>query len=279
MVAVKIWIDGDLVDESEAKVSAFDHGLIVGDGVFETLKVVDGVPFAMRRHLARLHRSAATIGLPAPNDADVQKASAEVLAQGPTGPGRLRITYTGGVAPMGSGRGDSRPTLIVAATAVISYQPTTKVAVVPWVRNERGALAGAKTTSYGENVVALARARSHGATEAIFADTQGRLSEGTGSNIFVVVGGELLTPALSTGCLAGITRELILEWTSAREVELPIDVLERADEVFLTSSTRDVQAVETIILDGRSRDVPAPGPVTKQAADIFASRSADDMDP
>jgi branched-chain amino acid aminotransferase len=150
------------------------------------------------------------------------------------------------------------------------------VVTVPWTRNERGALAGLKTTSYGENVVALARAREQGATEALFANTQGRLCEGTGSNVFVVLGGRLLTPPLSSGCLAGITRELVLEWSGAEEADLPLGALAEAEEVFLTSSTRDIQAVQRV--DGG--DLPAaPGPVTAMAQRIFAERSAEDVNP
>ncbi|MCC3778960.1 aminotransferase class IV, partial [Streptomyces sp. UNOB3_S3] len=154
--------------------------------------------------------------------------------------------------------------------------PATAAVTVPWTRNERGALAGAKSTSYAENVVALAHARAHGATEALFANTVGALCEGTGSNVFVVLDGELHTPTLSSGCLPGITRALVVEWAGAKETELPFDVLERAEEVFLTSSLRDVQAVRA--LDGRQ--LPgAPGPVTAKAMRIFEERSAADIDP
>ncbi len=98
-----------------------------------------------------------------------------------------------------------------------------------------------KTTSYGENVVALARATSQGASEAIFANLAGNLCEGTGSNVFYVVDGELRTPTLESGCLAGITRALILEWYGGVEVDEPWEVVDRASEVFLASTTRDVQ--------------------------------------
>ena len=121
---------------------------------------------------------------------------------------------------------------------------------MPWPRNERGALAGLKTTSYAENVIALARAAEHGATEAIFPNTAGNLCEGTGTNVFYVVDGELRTPTLDAGCLAGVTRALILEWFGGREVDEPVEVLERASEIFLASTTRDVQGVHTC--DGRS---------------------------
>jgi len=147
---------------------------------------------------------------------------------------------------------------------------------VPWPRNERSAVAGLKTTSYAENVVALHEAKRQGAAEALFLDTQGRLSEGTGSNVFVAWNGSLFTPSPASGCLAGITRGLVLEWTGAQEADLDRSVLAEADEVFLTSSTRDVQAVAHV--DGRA--VPAaPGPLTRAAARAFAERSAADVDP
>lgn len=147
---------------------------------------------------------------------------------------------------------------------------------VPWTRNERGALTGLKTTSYAENVVALARAREQGASEALFGNTVGQLCEGTGSNVFVVLDGEIHTPPLASGCLAGITRALAIEWTGAEETDLPLDVLERADEVFLTSTLRDVQAVQRV----DDRELPgAPGPVTAKAMRIFEERSGNDLDP
>ncbi len=128
--------------------------------------------------------------------------------------------------------------------------------------------------------MALARVKELGASEALFADTRGRLSEGTGSNVFVVMDGQLLTPALSTGCLAGITRDLVLEWTDAEEAELPVSALESAEEIFLTSSVRDVQAVGAIVGDQLPRQLPtAPGPVTTEVAAEFAKRSVEDPEP
>lgn len=276
-----MWVNGELSSPSEAKVSALDHGFTVGDGAFETLKVVHGVPFAMHRHLNRLAHSAAGLGLPEPDRALVQKAYAEVLAElGKPPLARMRITYTGGVAPLSSERGDAaQPSLLVACVPVDPRPPATSVALVPWRRNERGAIAGLKSTSYAENVVALARAREHGCTEALLADTRDRLSEGTGSNVFVVVDGRLLTPSLATGCLAGITRALVLEWTDAEEAELNVDVLDRSEEVFITSSVRDVQAVHTVVYDDRRRELPAPGPVTAEVAAVFARRSAESPEP
>ncbi|GAA2394607.1 aminodeoxychorismate lyase [Streptomyces glaucosporus] len=270
-----IWVDGELRDADAARVSVFDHGLTVGDGVFETLKVADGRPFALTRHLDRLAASARGLGLPEPDEDEVRRACAAVVEANPVPLGRLRITYTGGPSPLGSDRGDAPPTLVVALSGIAPRPDTTAVVTVPWVRNERGALTGLKTTSYGENVVALARAHRQGASEALFANTVGRLCEGTGSNVFVVLDGELHTPPLSSGCLAGVTRALVLEWTGAKETDLPLDALTRAEEVFLTSTTRDVQAVHRV--DGR--ELPAPGPVTAKAMRVFAERSAADIDP
>lgn len=273
---MKIWVNGGLRDADTALVSVLDHGLTVGDGIFETVKATGGRTFALTRHLDRLTRSARGLGLPDPDLDEVRRACTAVLDANPVELGRLRITYTGGLSPLGSDRGDAGPTLVVALGATKRRPDTTAAVTVPWTRNERSALAGLKTTSYAENVVAPARAHEHGATEALFANTTGALCEGTGSNVFVVVDGELHTPPLSSGCLAGITRALAVEWTGARETELPLDVLERAEEIFLTSTLRDVQAVHRI--DGRQL-ADAPGPVTSKAMRIWDERAADRLDP
>jgi branched-chain amino acid aminotransferase len=273
---VRIWVDGGLREAADATVSVLDHGLTVGDGVFETLKAQEGRAFATTRHLARLARSARGLGLPEPDLDEVARACAAVLAANSVPLGRLRVTYTGGPSPLGSDRGDAGATLVVALGPANPRPDTTAAITVPWTRNEKGALSGLKTTSYGENVVALARAHAAGASEALFANTQGQLCEGTGSNVFVVVGGRLLTPPLESGCLAGITRELVAEWTGAEEAELPLDVLAEADEVFLTSTLRDVQAVHRV--DDRTL-AGAPGPVTAKAMRVFAERSAADTNP
>ncbi|WP_406413283.1 aminodeoxychorismate lyase [Streptomyces halstedii] len=273
---MRIWVDGGLRDADDARVSVLDHGLTVGDGVFETVKITRGRPFALTRHLDRLTRSARGLGLPDPDTDEVRRAVGAVVEANPVPLARLRITYTGGLSPLGSDRGDAGPGLYVALGEAVRRPDSTAVITVPWTRNERGALTGLKTTSYAENVVALARAHERGASEALFPNTAGRLCEGTGSNVFVVLDGELHTPPVSSGCLAGITRALVAGWTGARETDLPQDVLERADEIFLTSTLRDVQAVHAV--DGRA--VPgAPGPVTAKAMRIFDERAADDLDP
>jgi branched-chain amino acid aminotransferase len=276
-----VWLDGAILDATEAKVSVFDHGLTVGDGVFETIKVIGGRPFALRRHIERLHRSARGLGLDVPlGDSRLRTAIDELLAAAPTGEAetaRLRITVTGGVAPPGSGRGTAGPTLIIMVAPPDPWEADTVAVTVPWPRNERSAVAGVKTTSYAENVVALAEARKGGATEAIMANLTGNLCEGTGTNVFVVRSGVLTTPPLLAGCLAGVTRALLLEeLPEADEDNVPMTELPKADEVLLTSSTRDVQPLR--MLDGR--ELPGiEGSVAKRAIDAIADLQARDLDP
>jgi branched-chain amino acid aminotransferase len=267
-----LWVDGELVDAGQPVLRADDHGVTVGDGVFETMKVVDGRPFALRRHLERLLASASGLGLTVDLDA-IRSGVDSVLAVDQPNRARLRITVTGGPAPFGSDRGEASPTVIIATAPLSDWPATADVVVVPWTRNERAATAGLKTTSYADNVVALQYAHERGAAEGIFANTRGELCEGTGSNVFVGIDGELITPPKDSGCLAGITRDLIVEWLGdVAERALPASALADADEAFLASSTRDVQPIRMV--DGRV--LPAvPGPLTTRAAEVFAARSAE----
>src|SRR5680860_82232 len=273
---MRAWMNGQILDDPHhPAITVTDHGFTVGDGVFEAIKVVHGRPFALTRHLDRLATSTRGLGLPAFDVAEVRRGVAAVLDGEPLPLGRVRITYTGGVSPLGSGRGDNPATLVVAADVLEQSGEPTSVVTVPWPRNERGALAGLKTTSYAENVVALAYAAERGASEAIFDNLAGHLCEGTGSNVFYVLDGELRTPTLASGCLAGISRALLLEWYGAREVDEPIAVLSEASEIFLVSTTRDVQPVAGC--DGR--ELAAPGPTTREAMKVWAEREPANFDP
>lgn len=276
----RVWVDGELVAPDTGAVSALDHGVTVGDGVFETAKIEAGRPFALRRHHARLRRSAAGLGLP-PVDLDrIDEGIRAVLDGPPIDNGRLRYSVTGGRGPLGSDRHGSTLTHIVLAAPQPRPPASGSLIVVPWTRNERSAVAGLKTTSYAENVVALARATAAGAVEAVFANTRGELCECTGSNIFVVVDGVALTPPADSGLLPGITRELVLEWGAAsglpvREQTLALGVLDEADEVFITSSTKDLLPIHAV--DGRH--LPAERPVTTALQEVFRSNAERDNDP
>ncbi len=268
---MRAWVNGKVLDDPTGPaVAVSDHGLTVGDGVFEAIKAVEGRPFALTRHLERLVASAEGLGLPAPNLQEVRRGVAAVL-MGTSDPlSRIRITYTAGPAPLGSGRSGGVPTLVVVAAPLDEAAESSRIATVPWPRNERGALAGLKTTSYGENVVMLAYAKARGAGEAVMANLAGHLCEGTGSNVFYVVDGELRTPSLRSGCLAGVTRALVLEWYGGREVDEPIETVQQASEVFLASTTRDVQPVS----HWDDLELPVPGPVTKAAQEAWREHEA-----
>lgn len=276
-----VWLNGSLVDERHARISPFDHGFLVGDGVFETLRVYAGLPFAWRRHLDRLDHSLAGLGLPTVDRDELAGAAKGVLAANSIAEGRLRITVTGGIAPLGSERGDVEPTMVVAASALERPPQAAAVVTVPWPRNERGATAGLKTISYAENVLALAYAHERDATEAIFCNTRGELCEATGSNLFVVHDGVVRTPPPDAGCLLGVTRDLVLELCArldipAEQVVLARSALTESAEVLLTSTTREVQAVakvdETVLPD-------APGPTTARLQVAFRDLVATDLDP
>ncbi|WP_402465053.1 aminotransferase class IV [Isoptericola aurantiacus] len=288
-MSLVIWAEGRLVAPEEAALSAVDHGITVGDGVFETCTVFDGQVFALTRHLARLRRSATGLGLEAPDEEKVRNGAAAVLeaavaADGPFD-GRLRITVTAGVGPLGSMRVPGAQSVVVAAQDSV-MAPESSSARSPWPRNERSPIAGLKTTSYAENVVALAHAKAEGADESILPNTVGDLCEGTGSNVFVERGGELLTPRLDSGALAGITRALVLEWGAeaglpvreARPGELPFSVLDEvtagAAHLALTSSGRNVQPVTR--LDGVE---VAAGELTLAARDVFENLCRERLDP
>ena len=276
----RVWVNGDLVDPTGPSVSALDHSVTVGDGVFETAKIAAGRPFALTRHHRRLERSAAGLGLP-PIDLSVVDRGVAAVLDGPTIDfGRLRYSVTGGVGPLGSDRDDSSLTYIVHAGPQPLPPESGKLTVVPWTRNERSAVVGLKTTSYAENVVALARAKQEGAVEAVFGNTRGELCECTGSNVFVVVDGVVLTPPAESGLLLGITRELTIEWARAagvavREETLPLDVLQSADEVFITSSTKDVLPIHAV----DDRTLPTDRPVTTELHRVFRSNAERDCDP
>lgn len=268
-----VWLNGALVDPDDARVSIDNHGLVVGNGAFETLKAVRGTAFALTRHLRRLARSLDALSLPMPSEDMVRTAIDQALDASGRVDARIRLTVTGGSGSLGSGAPTGEPTVIVVVSP-LAAAPTSVAITVDWTRNEHGALAGLKTTSYAENVRMLRAAHDAGASEALMANTAGDLCEGTGTNVFVVNNGVVSTPPLSSGCLAGITRELIVEIADINVAPLPFSSLESADEVFLASSIRDVQGLTEI--DGRSLVV---GPHTERIARAFAALVASDLDP
>ena len=276
---MKAWIgageSGQLVDPGRALVSVFDHGFTVGDGIFETMKVVDGRIFLWPGHLERLHQSARIMRITLPSDDHLTRvARAVVEASDLTGTGRLRLTVTAGEGPLGSARDAVPPTVVCAMSAAPVRDGLAALHLVPWPRNERSPLAGVKSTSYAENVLALAAATASGADEAIFANSVGNLCEGSASNLFVAFGDRVCTPPLAAGVLAGVTRAFVIglagDGIEVVEQDIATGLLAAADEAFITSTFQDVRAVGRI----DERVIPA-GPVTAELARRFAERASD----
>jgi len=267
---LKVWLDGALVDEHAARVSAQDHGFLVGDGVFETLRVYGGEPFALGEHLARLQESAAAMRID-PAAVDLDAAAREVLRANDLAEARMRITVTSGRGPAGLARGDGPPTVLVVALPLTPWPPTSTAVVARLRRDQHSPLAGVKTISLADSVVALAEARAAGADEAIVLNLDGELCEATTANVFVVCDGVAATPPVEAGCLAGITREHVLK-LGAVERTLSAGDLRQADEAFLTSSTREVQPL--VAVDGSPIGSGVPGPVTRRLADAYSAMVA-----
>lgn len=272
-----VFLNDRLVTADQAVVSVSDRGFTSGDGVFETLKVIKGQPFALTRHLQRLDNSLRIVGLPAFDPDFLRSAINETLAANSLAEvARLRITVSAGQPTPGLLiRGDGPVTLVITVTSQAAHPAAVAIVSTPWPHNERGPLVGAKTTSYADNLAILERARAQGADEALMYDTQGRLCEATTANLLVEADGVLCTPTLATGCLPGVTRSLALEWGLCVERDLFAEDVLRAGEALVCSSTRDLIPIRMI--DGRA--LAAPGPLGAFAVTEFARRSALNLDP
>lgn len=271
----KVWLNGGITASAEARISPFDRGFLFGDGAFETLRAYCGTPFAVTRHWERLRASCEILGLKPPSAAEFSKALAEVLASNNLTQARLRFTVSRGEDS------NTGATLLASASALPVWPSAASVCTVPWARNERSPLAGAKSISYSENSLALAWAKQRGADEGIFANTRGLLCEGTGSNVFLVHDGVLMTPPLSSGCLAGVTRALVLELArndgiAVEETPLSVSALAESDEAFLTSTTREVQPIAQV--DGGDLS-QSPGLICRRLVELFHRLTLHDDNP
>lgn len=228
------WLDGELT--TDPKVSVTNRGFLVGMGVFETLRVADAHVEFLERHLDRLISAWEYLGTGRLNE-DLLRLGISELVNANTRHvplSRLRVTVTecGG-----------KPSVLITCIPMQPWPETTSCVVLPWRRNENSPLVGVKTTSYADNILGLKWAQERGFSEAIYVNNEGNLSEGATSNIFVVQGGRVLTPAKTAGLLPGIVRGVLLENGWVHEAPLSLSDLESADEIFVTSSTRGVHPV------------------------------------
>jgi branched-chain amino acid aminotransferase len=282
-VSIVVMIDGVLCPPGAQHISVFDRGFLYGDSVFETLRTYAGVPYSLNEHLARLERSARLvfIDLPVP----LEQIGAEVLAavaHGANTESYVRLMVTRGQGALGLDPGlAERPTRVVIVQAL--HRPPAHlyddgIAVISY-RTQRQADAtsamGAKVGNYLVSVLAMREAGRVGALEALIVDAKSSVLEGGSSNVFLVVGGTLVTPDVSAGVLPGITRARLLELAAALDIDVELRTPSlseayAADEVFISSSIRELMPV--VRLDDRPIGNGKPGPVFRRLLDEFRWR-------
>jgi|DEB0MinimDraft_12_1074336.scaffolds.fasta_scaffold06155_3 branched-chain amino acid aminotransferase len=211
--------------------------VLTGQGVFETILVTNHVPQFLDLHLVRLRNSSEIMGIATPDCAVVVAGIKQLLLSHQGELGRLRITLY---------RGIPSPQLMLSLVDIESPSAKVNVNISPWTRNENSAITGAKSASYAENVLALEQAKENGFTETLFFNNAGVLCEAATSNIVIVVDGEAVTPPLNSGCLPGITRQVLLELGAMTEGALDSGTLERASAAALLSSIRGVQPIHVM---------------------------------
>ena len=265
-----IWCNGEWQDSNQSGVSWSDRGLMHGLGLFETLLALDGAPVQVERHLARLQKGLDRFAWTSP-EADLKAAMTELLERNSLteGRARIRLAITGGsgvLNDLGAGKDQK---LWMTASALTEGKSSLSLGLSLWRRNADSPLVGLKCASYAENLMAMDWAREAGFDDVLFVNTAGNLCEAAMANLFLVKDGALLTPNLESGCLPGVTRELVLELARGMKIpvfqeSLSLTDLKQADECFLTSATRGPVPVSSF--EGRSFEV---GPVTARLAQAW----------
>jgi branched-chain amino acid aminotransferase len=244
----KIHLNGRLIEATAARIDPADRGLLLADGLFETLRVYGGRAFQLEAHLARLAAGAVVLDLPLPPAGDIARAVAETLAANDLREGSLRITVTRGPGE----RGLLPPTQPSATLLIVGHPsgkapPAAMAAHVSSIRrNEHSPLSRLKSLAYLDNVLALREAAAAGCDEALMLNTAGRLAGGSRSNLFLVLNGSLVTPPPSEGILAGIARRTLIDLAgeagiAAREAPLNLDDVEAASEALICNSLLEVR--------------------------------------
>jgi branched-chain amino acid aminotransferase len=270
---MKIWLDGKIVDESEAKVSVFDHGLLYGDGIFEGIRFYNSRIFRLEEHIHRLFDSAKAILLDLPwTQAEVCKFTCETVAANGLTDGYIRLVVTRGVGKMGLNPFlCEKPSMFIIASKIElypkeAYESGLAIITCATRRPAPGALMPqVKSLNYLNNIMAKVEAIQANALEAVMLNEQGYVAECTGDNLFLIKNGTLLTPLISDGALDGITRSVIVELAEKMGIPFKERSLTRydiftADECFLTGTAAEV--IPVIALDRRVIGTGKPGPAT-----------------
>ena len=257
---MKFYLNGTLVDRDDARIDPMDRGLLLADGLFETIRIEDGDPTRLDRHLHRLNHGCDVLGMNFPQA--LKPAIAETISANKVANGVLRLTVTRGPGPRGVlPPKEAKQTVMISVTPsdIRTAEPVKAIIAQITRRNELSPLAQCKSLNYLDNIVARREAADRGTDEALLLNTVGSLAEATAANLFVVIDGTLLTPPTSDGALPGVMREEILP--DAEERTLGPDDLARASEAFLTNSL-GVRPLVTV--DGNPIGDGLPGPVTKK---------------
>lgn len=279
-MGLKIWLDDKLVEQEEAKISVFDHGLLYGDGVFEGIRVYNGKVFEHEAHLMRLYKSAKVIRLTIPMDLPtLKKAVEETVKANRISDGYIRLVITRGSGDLGM-----NPFLCKRACVIIIadkiclypqelYEKGLKVISVSTIRNHSMSLPPqVKSLNYLNNIFAKIEAVDAGADEAILYNHQGYAAEASGDNIFIVSDGTLYSPPVQAGSLDGITRQVVIKLAQQEGIPFVEKNLTRfdlytADEFFLTGTAAEVVGV--VEMDGRIIGDGRPGPITRKLREKF----------
>lgn len=280
---MKIYLDGKFVDESEAKISVFDHGLLYGDGIFEGIRLYGGNVFRLEEHLERLEYSAKALLLKMPwSRKEIADATLETCRQNGLTDGYIRLVVTRGVGDLGlSPWLCPVPSIFIIASKIALYPAehyTTGLSIVTVATRRISSAAlppAVKSLNYLNNILAKIEARQAGALEAIMLNDQGYVAECTGDNIFIVHKGAIITPSASQGALKGITRSAIVDIAAElgiplREADMTRYDVWNADECFLTGTAAEV--IPVVKLDGREIGTAMPGPITLRVLEAFRRR-------
>lgn len=280
-----VYLNGSFLPREEAKISLSDRGLLLGDGLFETMRAYEAQVFRFDRHFERLRRSIELLKIPFSSSKEAVWEALDRLLE----VNQLRDAYIRLMVWRGEGVGLDPETCSSSHLAIIArpfapyppelYEYGMKGALVSIRQNEGSPLSRMKSLSFLPNIIAKMEAKAKGADEGILLNTKGSVAEGTSSNLFLVLKGQLLTPSLESGILPGITREAVLELArgegiTAIEREITLLELMSSEEVFLTNTLMEVMPMTSIdgcpIGDGR------PGPITKRLTNAYQGLVAEE---